>query len=328
LIIFTPISTGGGGIPVKINVTAPFPIATLKALFGGGGAENLFPVALSVAARYDVVIKLNRYPQVVAAPDLPPLAKAHFRLSALLKAYLDFQRENSGFFASSSSGDAAFIYYARLRGQNRLQYPDTEKILNIAAADYRSRLPIFIDEAATLEKFNLRGKKFITLARGAGAFGELGTFDCTKEYPLAHYDELTARLKRQYPAYALVQIGMARNAAMQNIDVDLRGQTTLEELKVLLKNSVLHLDGEGGNAHLRRYVGGGKAVILFGPTAPEDFGYAGNINIRADAVCPLACEWLTRWWMKKCPRGFAAPPCMNEISPALVMEKISESGGL
>jgi ADP-heptose:LPS heptosyltransferase len=105
---------------------------------------------------------------------------------------------------------------------------------------------------------------------------------------------------------------------MLGIDINLVGKTDMERVKMLLKNSLVHIDGEGGFTHLRRALNGGKSIVFFGATSREFFGYKGNENLKGNG-CDHPCEWLTKDWLNHCPRGYIEPPCMTSITPAMAM---------
>ena len=100
------------------------------------------------------------------------------------------------------------------------------------------------------------------------------------------------------------------------------GKTSLEQVKVILKNSCLHIDNEGGYTHIRHAISGGKTAVLFGPTSVDFFGYSDNINIKGEG-CETFCEWCTANWQEVCVRGFTYPPCMYSITPEAVFRRIS-----
>ena len=107
----------------------------------------------------------------------------------------------------------------------------------------------------------------------------------------------------------------------QNIDIDLRGQTTIEELFVLLKYAKLHISQEGGMPIIRHFVKGGMSIVLFGPTDERFFGFEENVNLHA-RTCPFACEWLTNDWMRRCLKSNGLSECMKNITVDSVMENI------
>ena len=133
-------------------------------------------------------------------------------------------------------------------------------------------------------------------------------------------------LKKCFPEKKVVQLGESKErcCAIQGVDISLVGETDWEDLKVLLKNAWLHIDGECGMVHLRKILHGGASVVLFGPTSIDFYGYDGNINISSD-VCPHWCCKLTETAVERCLlSGEESNRCMKTIQPYQVMDRIVE----
>ena len=91
---------------------------------------------------------------------------------------------------------------------------------------------------------------------------------------------------------------------------------------IVLKHSLLHIDGESGLVHTRHQLHG-KSIVLFGPTPIEYFKYAENININSPFHC-TNCLWMLGDWNIKCAyneSGYPAP-CMAAITPEMVFQKV------
>ncbi len=116
----------------------------------------------------------------------------------------------------------------------------------------------------------------------------------------------------------IVQVGTDALMRVGGVDLDLVGKTSMGETAVLLKHSLLLLDGDSGLVHLNHALSG-KSVVLFGPTPSAFFGYAENANITSQ-FC-TGCVWMrgTRWHTE-CLRGFDGPKCLEEITPSTVLE--------
>lgn len=208
--------------------------------------------------------------------------------------------------------------YGLLYGKNRLEQADVHDVLGV-----NRNTPTYLSwqetETDCLQQFGLKDTPYITLSR---AVDEWHRHTHPKLWPLAYYNQLVQLLKTAYPHIKLVQIGSAATpAAIEGVDINLIGKTSLEQVKVILKHARLHIDTEGGLVHLRRQLQG-KSVVLFGPTSPEIFGYADNINLRAE-VCP-PCDWITSKWTDKCLRNFEVPLCMQKLPPQQVFEAVKK----
>lgn len=213
--------------------------------------------------------------------------------------------------------DNLFTQYALLHGKNRLEQSNTHNMLPLDrnTPKYMRWEEIDFD---VLQKYNLTKEKYITISRAADSkYGE----QHPKLWLLEYYNELVQKLKCKYPNIKLIQIGAdSKFSAISGIDLDLRGKTTIGETKVLLKYAALHIDSEGGLVHLRNTLNG-KSVVMFGPTNPDVFGYAENLNLRSKA-CPYPCEWITRNWTEQCLLGKKTPLCMKTLTPNYVFREI------
>ena len=92
-------------------------------------------------------------------------------------------------------------------------------------------------------------------------------------------------------------------------------------MKYIMRDSLLHIDDEGGLVHMGTALGT-MCIVLFGPTPMDVLGYPQNINI-CSYVCP-GCFSFIDGWNSYCFRGGNAPDCMYSISPEIVMKKIVE----
>jgi ADP-heptose:LPS heptosyltransferase len=211
-----------------------------------------------------------------------------------------------------------------LEKRRRVAQPDVYGLISIQDTS-RYPLKIDINEAEYLELMGLRDIDYVILHRGTDVNED--TKRCNKLWPVQYYAILLRILKQHYPNYQYVQLGVStdRCPAMEGAGINLVGKTNMEQIKVLLKNARLLIDGEGGMPHLRHCLGGGRSVVLFGPTSKEFYGYPENINIQGDG-CPHCCEWVTEGWMRNCPRGYNRPPCMLSIIPEMVVREIHNAG--
>lgn len=161
--------------------------------------------------------------------------------------------------------------------------------------------------------------RYITIQRGVQSGRE-----SIKCWPVARYVEFVALFKKAFPEIQVVQIGAATCEKIDGTDSDLRGKTTFEELKALLKYSAVHVDGEGGMVHLRHFMNGGGSVVIFGPTDARIFGYSENSNVFS-RPCGCACEWMFDEWPHSCVfSGTPEAACMKAVKPSLVFEKCRE----
>ena len=212
--------------------------------------------------------------------------------------------------------DNLFTQYALIHGRNRLEQADCHGFLPV-----NRQTPFYMcwDESAfdVLARFDLEKRPYITLSRACdGKYGE----GHPKLWPLEYYRELVRRLRERFPDFVLMQLGADRKFPSVEADLDLRGETSLEETKCLLKYARLHIDVEGGLVHLRHALQG-RSLVLFGPTSPEVFGYGENVNLRSRG-CPQPCEWVVPRWTDACLLGTHA--CMTELRPDEVFARAED----
>ena len=267
---------------------------------------------------FDVLIKLVRFPHIKWANKKKVFKFSEEFFNYIVKHEI-FMLKNPRFFESGRTCDGQTNILSKIEGKNRVSSPDILNILNIKDID----ITIAIPQNKDLRKdYQIDTEKYITIHRGNDI---KNSHFCTKLWPLGYYSILTGLLKEKFPEYKIVQLGVneERCPAMENIDISLVGKTSLDDIAYILKHSSLHIDAEGGFAHLRHALKGGKSVVLFGPTDKNYYGYPENINISTD-IC-RGCEWVREKWLESCVKGDKNPACMYSITPELVISKIIES---
>lgn len=278
--------------------------------------RNINRIITAADKYYDLFISLVRFPVIkYAFAD---------RLSGKLRDYINrihtFHEENP----LAAENDFLGRCYSLLKGRRRENQADIDNLLDVMNDDFK--IESILDTSDVLQKFNLAARPFITVQTGAGfCFQDIKNE--TRQWPAKNYEQLVRLLKADYPQYEIVQIGDVWQEEISGIDKDLRGQTSFEELMVIVKNAKLHISQEGGIPILRHFLQGGTSVVLFGPTDEKFFGFPENINLSARA-CPLPCEWIFRDWMKKCMKTGDYAECMRRISPEEVFEGIKRNGEL
>lgn len=209
--------------------------------------------------------------------------------------------------------------YALIRGKNRIEQGNVNGILDFDR-NTCSYMPIDKSAISILDRLNLLEKKYIVINRGVDR-----KYDNNhpKLWPMEKYNELIKKLKDLYPDVLLVQLGDdSKFGYIEGIDINLVEKTSLEECKVILKNSLLLISGEGGLVHFNHFLNN-KSVVLFGPTNPDVFGYEENINITSRG-CDSYCEGVAEVWRYRCIKGYDVPPCMNDISVDCVLDAVKE----
>lgn len=260
--------------------------------------------------KYDIIFTVNRF-FMVKHLNKEKVQKLHPQLYK----YCTQSQELEKIF-SSNLNPRNFGQWSLMQGRNRYEQ------MSIADFPQYNRLskpfmPININVEKTLEKFNLNNIKYITLSHSVD-----GIYNANhpKLWPLDYFERLILQIKKIHPNIQFVQLGSNQEfGIIKNADINLVEKTNFEELKVVLKHSVLHIDSEGGLVHLK-YALNGVSVVIFGPTEPGIFAYDKNINFLPQECG--GCCWMSSSWSKKCLKGYEVPACMCSTSPKDVTEKV------
>ncbi|MGL4942799.1 MAG: methyltransferase domain-containing protein [Thermoguttaceae bacterium] len=269
---------------------------------------------------YDAVISFCTVPSLIYRAQKSKRISSP-QLDELLQLYQSF-KQNRGHLCSLNPAYApSTAMYFLMNGHTRHSQTDVGHLLGISA-DTRPMLVLDETSCEILEKTGLGNRTYITVQRGVHELNRGNTH--TRVWPKTYYNALIAKIHSEFPSLTIVQVGRTNSDSdLVGIDVDLRGQTSFEELKFVLKNSALHIDGECGMVHLMHSLMG-RSAVFFGPTNIDFFGYPENINVKAKDACPLWCEWVTGDWQTRCLRGFDVPPCMEQLTPELFFDAIHE----
>ena len=142
-----------------------------------------------------------------------------------------------------------------------------------------------------------------------------------KIWSFEYYQSLIELLKQQFPNIDIVQVGNSEICpTLNNTDICLLNATNLSDLSIILENSMLHIDSEGGLVHLCHLLET-KCAVIFGPTSPLDFGYNENLNIYNNKCCENGCHWITDNWQTNCLNK-NKHQCLNNITPDQVFKLI------
>lgn len=312
------------GFPTSIYISYDQKTENVKSIFYGydfiRGFYCLREKNINIdilASKCDARIDIVRFPKVIFWNKKKIMSCSKF-LTELLCKYKSFEDNNKKFFCFGSELDTLRVIYSLINGHTRRTQTDLCHILQMNEKTF----PFMkIDETAfmIIKEYNIT-KPFITIQRGVDV-----TFDGTTNtrlWPEKYYNILIKMIKDEFPNLLVVQVGaLSAYSNFENVDVDLRGKTNFEQLKAVLKQSLLHIDGECGMVHIKHALNGISAVF-FGQTRIDFCGYPENINVCANDACPAWCEWVTDDWMKKCCQGKSNSPCMEQIYPNLFFSKI------
>lgn len=270
---------------------------------------------------YALVLELDLYIRVIKA-DYKQIEKSPL-LVALVNTWYAFQKDEVNSLYYRDLRCCKPYEYRKLIRNDRtvLNSADVNDILDVGR-EYRMPIHIEGDEEEVLNGCGLRmGQKFITIQRGNNP--KLSTNESPKLWPVASFEKLAVLIKKNYPNVILVQLGESVDhcKALNGIDVNLVGQTTWNDLKVLLKHAILHIDSECGMVHLRKALHKEPSLVFFGPTPVSFFGYDGNINLKGEG-CPDFCAELREDWEYRCIRNQKPAPCMESITAEMAFDAI------
>ncbi|WP_428052771.1 glycosyltransferase [Candidatus Avelusimicrobium stercoris] len=263
---------------------------------------------------FDLKITCNRSPIVQYAN----LQRLPVGLLAYVEKLLDLERENKYFLTVPYKDCITYNIVSNI--QKRWAQPDLVNEFNLQE-EWVLDVPLE-REKETLQKFGLTDKKYITINREVG---DTQLVDSTKLWPVEYYRKLVADLKEIAPQYQIIEVGCGKGERIGNADNNLAGKTSLEEIKVILKHSLLHIDSEGGLVHLRHALKGGSSCVFFGPSSPKVLGYSENLNLCSRA-CPIHCEFYSRTWQETCIKQNHI--CMNTILEKDALKQIKIKLGL
>lgn len=163
---------------------------------------------------------------------------------------------------------------------------------------------------------------YLTVNAGSGKVPGHHSAHQTKEWEYENFVELISNIKKTYPQIKVIQIGGADSTLIQGVDKGIFGES-LNYIKGLLKNAMVHIDTEGGMVHLATQLGT-KCIVLFGPTPMEYYGYQQNINIKAGNC--HGCMGVSSDWYTKCPLH-ESPECMKKITSKMVFDEVKKMIG-
>ena len=235
------------------------------------------------------------------------------RLSTLSPALFQSVREieiyNKRFMQGKDFGSKALFLMARSRILKTNRY--TCLACGGALPIYDNKVTINLLPEWQGEFDKLKLKKYITVGSNGGTLNR----HWIKEWPTKYYVEFIALLKSKMPEITVVQTGGNGVEKLENADRQLLG-TDLELTKYILKNSLLHVDCEGGPVHLASQLGT-KCAVLFGVTDVNFYGFNQNINIVSEVCSPCYFAWNTD---SECLLGSKEPLCMLSITPQKVFD--------
>lgn len=186
-----------------------------------------------------------------------------------------------------------------------------------AISNHQVQIPLTLDGMKGYQRLDLSERPYITINFGWGSNingkGKLPN----KVWPISAYGKFVGLFKTRFPDIGILQVGVAGCYQIPGVNRYILGQT-LEVIKYVLKEAILHIDCEGGLVHLATQLGT-KCVVLFGPTPVHFFGYEENINIVSEKC--NGCYYVNENFAI-CAKGLEEPECMRAITPEKVMDAL------
>lgn len=158
--------------------------------------------------------------------------------------------------------------------------------------------------------------QYITVNYGNGIATKGNQKLVSKQWPKQYFEAYIDGIHNFMPDLSIIQVGDNNAQSLIGADRVIFGEN-LEIIKYIMKNSLLHLDIEGGLMHLTTQLGT-KCIVLYGATQENLFSYEQNINIVSD-VCKGCYTLYPNTY--QCAKGLDEPECMYSINPELVVKK-------
>ena len=273
-------------------------------------SRTVYPQELSdydVVFRYDYVLKFYRI-------NLDKICLLDQRFYYFLKNAKDYIQK---YGLDADNPLHRNIHFSRCRVLGYNCYTNYSELFD---NKIENKVEITVDKKFEAEFNNINLDRYITINYGWG--GHRDSFPDkipNKVWEIDRYSEFNRLFHAAFPGIKIVQIGIQGGAQIDDVDYYLFGKD-LELVKYALRDSILHVDCEGGLVHLATQLGT-KCVVLFGPTPIHYFGYKDNINIMSGVCCD--CYYLYNDF-SVCARGLNHPECMKSITAQMVMDKVTE----
>lgn len=293
--------------------------------------DNVYQCVVSdyseLVSKYDVIMTACWIPTAFSLKSIN-INKVRRFSELLYQYYVDLMQIASKIVRSTEPYMTNTLDFMRIMGLKKLDQWNPNGILPYTN---KTTLNLPVDERCNkiIGNNKLKKKQYITICNTVDKSAERSA----KKWPVEYYTELCRKIKEKYPFYKIVRIGDDGSEKINNIDVDLTEKTNLDELFILLKNSILFIGSEGGLVHIHHFMGG-KSCCLFGPTDIEIYGYDENINLRCSDYprCQNGCEAVYNYTicLQSCcllnmpdEETIKYAKCMSALKPTDVFDKIS-----
>lgn len=297
-----------------------FTLSRANALSILGSRERVFvqyPFGFRTG-QFDLVLELDHY---VHVSEYHPrrLRSKNPELYEAVFSIMNWNKENIPNADTVIVQRNVIIFRAKYHSLNRWTQLSCGGVFDMAPM--RANIGVDENEEDFLDKNELRDCEYITVSCGADP--DMGGSRQTKVWPVHRFEEFLMRFRQEFPWIKTVQLAIKGEPVLAGADIRIR-DAGLEQVKVVLKNSLTHLANEGGMVHLATQLGT-RCVVLFGPTPAHYYGYPGNVNI-VSPVC-TSCMEHSQDWFVRCARGLDTPECMEAITWEMAMDGIRTALG-
>lgn len=276
----------------------------LNSIFDDGGA-----LYASQHKKYDLSLTLS-FMMEVDSVNYERLKEYNIEFAEKMKK---LQEACSNYHLTGAGVIQRYVHFHRMKflDLNYYTYPNYTGVFNIK--DHKVTIPLETSYKEIARQLDLP-EKYITINYGGGVVANSMNNEIAKEWPFSYLEKFVKLFKEKYPQVGVIQLGSTGTPNVYGVDAYFLGEN-LELVKYILRDSLVHIDKEGGLVHLATQLGT-KCIVCFGPTQEEYFGYPENINLKAGNCHGCFCLYDG---FDVCARGMEKPECMWSITPEMVM---------
>lgn len=180
--------------------------------------------------------------------------------------------------------------------------------------------------AKVVDQLNLRKYPYVTVRDGSNAGDtrlarEKGKERTNKQISRHQWIDIVEKLTAS--GIKVIQVGSPEENRIPGISLDLRGETTFSELCFIMKNSICHIDTEGGLVHFARACNV-ASIAIYGATSADFFAYPGNYNL--DSSKCDSCWYTHENWLTTCiSEDNGEKLCTKNISGELILSVLDKT---
>jgi hypothetical protein len=264
----------------------------------------------TVYTQYDVALFFGDTMKLLHHKATDGWSKEFSAIAASIARFSEAHKEAPEFPYNHDGVVAQDLFYKH--GLNRARA--NHFIADIPYGGDRYRLPA---DEEIISKHSLSERRFVTVHNGYDLSTVAQTGSATKVYP--RFGEVIKELRKSRPELVFIQIGASTSVVIDEVDINLVGQTNLRQAAALVKAAACHVDNESGLVTIASCYGT-PCCVVYGPSSADYFTYEGNATIRP--VQCGGCWWIAKDWMSRCPREMNQPVCMYSQPPGRVAEAV------